>query len=1409
MDIKHKVFIFIVFAYLFPKLLISQQLYKPIIADPLTESWRWTNISELRNKSIRCIAQDKDETMWFGLDNGIMAYNGYDWSKFAIPNTYKDFSIVDLAVGKDGTVYSATTKGVFSLKEGTWSKVFPKESELQISVSSIEVLKDGSVLAGLQEDNTNKGIGGILHIKGAKDFLYISEYTNKYISQFNLGNIQKVVISDKYNIKNNTNNFVMNVVDLNVGKSGKIYAAVSDLYELGKIIVLKKDIGINADLLIDEVHSEKNGLKIRGNVKTAETDDGKLWVVSGAHELGIYELDNGKWATHLLSKNFGGVNNQNDILACSDGTLWVEGNGRIFIMKNNEWKEYKYPEIPKSSASKFFFFEAADKQVWVYGKLDEVFRFDNTFNVWVTYKKLNFKCELPNGTLWYLSEDGRVVVNKYGQWISYTKKDGLIDSPVNIIATSYGEIWAVGSHRNVAATCYFDGEKWHKKLHTELSWGIDYRAAFEAKDGALWFGSSVDIQTDKGHRGGVLCLPNPKDNKENWIHYPKDKSLIISNCYGIGQSKDERLWFGGKPLWVYDNGKWEIYKEDKKLTEYIDNIENDSIGNVWFGSRYFGVFRYDGKNWENYTIENGLPSNNVISIYAESENNIWVSTYAGACHFDGKTWNSDLFTTDLTITGKGGEIRKSQSGFLWFNHSSSNWNRRALTGNNKNLVNESFKTVRYSPDENPPETEITVFPETVEESQYTTVFWNGYDFYELTSANKLQYSWRLNGGEWSNFTKEKYHSFSNLLAGDYKLEVRARDQELNIDSTPAFKTFKVLQPWYKRIQFIVLVLIVLVIIAFLQLRIIKRNRKLILLNTELETQSKRLSEQNKEIENQKDKLTKTIEEVRKLSKSRLRFFTNVSHEFRTPLGLILGPVDELIEAPNSLEKKTKNKYYQLIKRNASRILKLVNQILEIYKVEESTLDYSPEKSDIVKPLKEIVALFEPVAKQKEIHLTFKSSQNEIVFNYDLDKIEKIVFNLLSNAFKNVRPHGKIEVKVSLKELDKTSGKTNVELDISDNGRGIPKDQLEKIFDRFYHNEPNDVEKSEIGMGIGLSYIKELVKIHNGTISVESTQEVLTNFKVSFPVKERIDAEEINHEKKPKNILSDRIYSAVAELERVLVFSNQRNIDNKPLKEDNLDTKIKLLIVEDDNDTRLFLKSSFSKEYNVLEAKNGREGIQIARTKNPDLIISDVMMPEMDGIQFCSILKSDFDTSHIPVILLTAKTLTEDKIKGYQTGADDYIEKPFNSKILNIKVSNIIKSRNLLKQRFQTDIDLKPMEMVISSIDDQFIQKGVIKVEELMTNTKLDAEMLAKELNVSRIQLYRKIKSLTGQTVNQFIKSIRIKHAARLLTKKELTISEIAYESGFSAPNHFSTYFKEHFGCSPTEYQQRFLLDNNK
>jgi signal transduction histidine kinase/DNA-binding response OmpR family regulator len=1386
----------------------AQKPYQPRIDDPITESWRWTYISQLHGKSIRCISQSQDGDMLFGITNGVMKYNGYSWELLSPSDSSMELSITTLCDGEDGTIYVGTTTGLYSIKDREWEKLFPIKAQPEVWVSDLIRLPEGSILASFGDSRNEETISGLLRLKKDASTLYTTQHTYNDELKKEIDSLNWFRIPDKLGLANRNGKIVFNILDLCAAADGNIFAAVSNEHQFGKIVSFNFDQGINGAFRINDLYTEREGLLIRSKVKISEAPDGKLWVASNAHDLGIYLLSDQKWTSFKISDQFGGVNSQNDILTCSDGSVWIEGHGRIFLLKNNKLHQYKYPEIPITTAPRFQFFESEDHAVWVLGKLDEVFRFDNTFETWITYEELNYQGSSRDGRSWFLTADGKIVTSQYGEWMAFDEKDGVIDTPVRIFITSYDEVWVVGSHEQNAATAYLEDQKWIKKLHPKVSWGIDSRSVFESKDGSLWFGCSVDLQLEKGHLGGVLQLKNPQQNKDTWIHHGGSEDLEIRSCYGIGQSEDGRIWFGGKPLWTYDGTKWKIFDDINELQEYVDYIHNDTQGNLWLASRYYGIFKTDGDHWDNYTVEDGLPSNNILSIMLENDSSVWANTHGGLSHFDGYSWTGGGYANDLSMAQGGSSVIGSNSGHLWFNISTNDWKRRGLT-NDQTVPNAyiAFKTVRYFPDENPPETEILPFDTEIEYNSSFTIFWQGHDYFEITNSKDLLFSWRLNGKEWSKFTPNTYHNFSNLKPGSYQLEVRARDLEFNVDLSPSITSFQVDVPWWRRLEVLILALTALTIIGILQYNIFNRNRRLQELNIDLRDKSEELQRQKMETESKKIMLEETLAKLQKLNQSRLKFFTNVSHEFRTPLGLIIGPAEELIETPGRIGNELKSKYYDIILRNAKRILRLVNQILEVYKVEASTLDFHPERGDIVQQIKRIVELFDSLSKNRKVDLIVDASPESITFFYDHDKVEKILFNLLSNAFKSVSEDGYIHVILRIQSIENQESGLETKqaflLEVKDNGKGIPKESLPKIFDRFFHSEHESDSKLHTGAGIGLSYIKDLVKTHKGTISVTSEPLSETIFKVHLPFIQECNQKNTKDSHASQLTFSEDIYSAVSDLSKSLTRETKKlPVPDNEEPSHEIYKELKLLIIDDDLDTRIFLRSCFNDNYQVLEANNGKMGLTITRTEFPDLIISDVMMPIMNGIELCKILKTDFDTSHIPIILLTAKTLTEDKIEGLETGANAYLEKPFNKRVLVTQVQNLIRERENYKKRFQSDVDLDTKELKISSIDENFIQKVINCIEDHMDDSLLNAEQIAKSIGVSRIQLYRKIKALTSQTVNQFIKSVRLKNAAKLLLESDLTISEIAYESGFSAPSHFATYFKEYFGITASEYIEK-------
>ncbi|HKK63100.1 MAG TPA: ATP-binding protein, partial [Bacteroidales bacterium] len=1071
--------------------LFAQVHFQNQLADKITEPWRWTNFEELRGRSLRCMAEGINGIMWFGVEKGIMSYSGYDWNLIPFPDSISGISITTLCEGDDGSIWAGTNRGLYNVKSGIWEKVFPGPGLQQAVVNDIIRLPGGSVLAGISESGNRELISGLLHINQTSVTLYSSTKTNQYFSKQTDQLLNLLTIPEKLTIKNRNGTNVFSISDLCIQRDGDIIIAISNKHGNGKIAVCNFNQGAPGNLLIEDIYTEEDGLLIKSSVKVTESNEGDLWAVSTAYDMGIQHFKKGSWKEIRISDIFGGVESQSSVLACSDGSIWIEGHGRIFRMINQQWSVYQYPDIPITTASRFILHESSDKRIWVLGVLDELYLFDNTYEKWITYENITFQGETSNGNSWYLHKNGKVILNRHGEWFAYSEKDGLMDTPVRIFITSTGVVWVVGSHKESAATAYMKENKWVMMTHPELSWGIDHRGCYESDDGSLWFGCSVDIQPEKGQRGGLIRFHTSKDGEYHWEHLPeleKEEEVNIGNCYGIGSSKDGRIWIGSKPLYTYDGSDWEKFTEIDKLEEYVDYIDTDENGNLWLASRYFGIYRYDGESWENYTMDDGLPSNNIINIYAETNSRIWATTHGGLSLFDGNTWTNISFPGMMTFVNEGGSIIKGNTGHIWFNMSTNDWVRRGLTRERTNPhAYELFKTVRYMPDYTPPETKILSYQTQVNQREDANIFWSGRDFFNETPVDELQYSWRLNDEKWSPFSNKMFHTLNGLKPGNYQLEVRTRDMGLNVDPNPATINFRVLVPWWKHPAFILLALITLGLIAYLQYRVLTNNKKLQLLNQSLETKS--------------DELNNALTKMQKMVHSRLRFFTNVSHEFRTPLGLILGPVEELKETKNQISDSTRNKYYDIIHRNATRILRLINQILEVYKVEENTLEFKPTRGDLIMQISGIIDLFDHLANQHGISLTFNHSQKSIVFEYDHDKIEKIIFNLLSNAFRNVPLNGKIKVST---EINDEGNNSMVLISVADNGRGILPEDYEKIFERFYHNESGSYQQLHAGTGIGLAYIKNLVKAHNGSIGVTSKPGAETKFIVKIPFSEAKD-----------------------------------------------------------------------------------------------------------------------------------------------------------------------------------------------------------------------------------------------------------------------------------------------------------------
>jgi DNA-binding response OmpR family regulator/nitrogen-specific signal transduction histidine kinase len=527
--------------------------------------------------------------------------------------------------------------------------------------------------------------------------------------------------------------------------------------------------------------------------------------------------------------------------------------------------------------------------------------------------------------------------------------------------------------------------------------------------------------------------------------------------------------------------------------------------------------------------------------------------------------------------------------------------------------------------------------------------------------------------------------------------------------------------------------------------------------------------------------------LHELDMMKLRFYTNISHEIRTPLTLILGPLEKMLN--NAIPETEMKGHVEVMHRNASQLHQLINQLLDFRKLETGNLKLNLTCGDMVSFLSGIVGSFDKYAEEKEIELKFNSLKKEITTNFDTDKLGKIMNNLLSNAFKFTGKGGKISVNLALvfdsddnDPVGDASDKRIIEITVKDTGIGIADSNLEKIFTRFF--QVDDGAK-QTGTGIGLALTKELVKLHNGHISVQSKHGKGSKFTVHLPFEETS-----GHE--PALPAGPDIQDNGAAVRR----TEDLTAEIIPLGR-----KI-MLLIDDNPDVRYFIRSHFNSNYQVLEAENGLEGWNIALKTIPDIIISDVMMPDMDGFEFCRKIRKDERTSHIPIVLVTALGSREHEIEGLSHGADDYITKPFDLVILQTKVENILSVRQSLRQKYTSEMLLQPKNIILSSPDERFLQKAIEVVENNISDPELDIERFASEIGVSRMQLYRKLDALTEMTVKEFIRSIRLKRAAQLLVQKKLNVSEVAYAVGFKDLSHFRKCFKQEFSMSASEYVEK-------
>lgn len=699
---------------------------------------------------------------------------------------------------------------------------------------------------------------------------------------------------------------------------------------------------------------------------------------------------------------------------------------------------------------------------------------------------------------------------------------------------------------------------------------------------------------------------------------------------------------------------------------------------------------------------------------------------------------------------------------------------------------------------------------------------------------RTTYSYRLDGydDDWAPFSTETQKDYTNLGPGTYTFRVRAKNVYGDLSKEGIYR-FKVLAPWYETWWAFLGYALFAFYLVFLIIkwrsgklerekqileRIVKERTR------EIEARNIEINEKNLQLESQTALLKEQSIKLQEMDQIKSRFFANISHEFRTPLTLVMGPLEQMIAACRDNEKEKKRKL-TLMLRNTQRLLRLINQLLELSKLDSGKMKLEAAKTDIISFLKGIIDSFRLLAQQNELDLVFRTEEEskaeaeEFTLYLDPRKMEDVMTNLLVNAIKFTPAGGKITVVLqinppiaSVNEDENLFPAGFVEISVNDTGPGIPADQLPYIFDRFYQAE-TAYEIQQKGTGIGLALAKELVELHHGTIEARSREDEGSTFIIRIPLGtehlapgERaelpptlIQTQEPTHDTTANEITARETAVEKKEKEEKQEDTDPMTLINLEAEAGTAETDI-ILVVEDSADMRDYIRGALMPGYTVVEAKDGREGIQKAREIIPDLIISDIMMPEVDGYELCRVLKSDVKTSHIPIILLTAKAAEENIIHGLETGADDYITKPFNTNILIARIKNLIDLRSQLQKNLNREMTMQPVKTSVSTIDREFLHDLHEAIRKNLDDEDFNVEQLCKKLYMGRTTLYRKVLALTGETPTDFIRSYRLKKGAELLKQNVGTVLEVAFAVGFSNSSYFAKCFKEKFHQLPSEYQ---------
>jgi signal transduction histidine kinase/ligand-binding sensor domain-containing protein/DNA-binding response OmpR family regulator len=1336
----------------------------------------------LSDNQVNCIFKDAKGFVWFGTTSGLNRYDGYKFKVFK--HDIKDASSlaenhvmhVNEGPGNKLWIFTHTNLSVYDAATERFSNNIATEAALyHIPTDEItQVKKDRQGTYWFATNNR----GLYAYNASANKTTFYSTSTH---ARLHSNHIQDIVATQPNVLWLIYTDGVIDQLDITSNRIvGRYYSLARANGNKAKKYIMMMDNRHNLWVCSDAAPIGVYRYNVSGNTLThfnkdipehrlnsnvitsvVQTDDDKIWIGSDHGGINVVDPVTDK-VTYILSK-------PDDSKSLSGNSLYLykDNSGIIWAGTFKQGVNYYHSGIMQFPLYKHF---VTDPKSVPFEDIN-TFEEDSSHNLWIG----------TNGSGLFLFNRA---TNTYTRFKHDPKDPNSLASDiiVRLHIDKRNRLW-IGTYFG-GLDCY-DGKTFKHYRHNEKNPGsiTDDRvfSIIEDANNELWVGTFM----------GGLNVFDPKTDSFKHPQYPMQSEYTAV----IFEDRDKNKWIGrdqGIDVIMHSTGKVKHYTAvagniNSLIGKDVNIIAQDKKGLMWIGTKD-GLCILDPKTDKFVNIEEGinLPANNVSNIIEDNDGKMWVSTTNGLATIN-LTRAGDKYRAQINnyneldgLQGRAFNLYaalKLRSGELVFGGIHGfNLFDPGIVNTFKPKANLVFtdlhlfnKIVGVGDKVNGNVVLTKALSETKEIvlQHNQNVFDIEFAACDYFNPDKVTFEYKLEGfdNNWTSVAdNNRKATYTNLDGGDYVFKVRTHNAGgIKDDDTVALK-ITVKPPFFKSPVAYVSYFILLVGSLFYI-----RHRGIVKLKKEF-------AARQAEIEAER-RIAKEREEARRMHEldlMKIKFFTNVSHEFRTPLSLIISPIDHLI---NNNSQPDQQQQLAMIKRNGKRLLNLVNQLLDFRKMEFKELKLCLNKGDIIDFIKDVCHSFSDLAERNRIKLLFDTEVDSFITRFDHDKIERILFNLLSNAFKFTSPGGHISIFACLKQCDKSrDGIQILELKVMDTGIGISKDKQEKIFDRFFQdNLPEGLLNQ--GSGIGLSISREFVRMHNGDISLESEPGNGSCFIIRLPLKTDID-------RNGTELRSDKNGDAV-----------------KPPNTTTLDAAKKptVLLIDDNDDMRFYLKDNLKHTFNIIEAVNGKDGWQKALSMHPDLIVSDVSMPEMNGIDLCHKIRNDNRTAHMPVILLTALIEEENQLAGTASGANDYITKPFNFEILLSKINGLLQMHQTLKKTYQKQLEIKAQNIDVVSEDQKFLKNVLACIEDNITNHNFSVEELSKQMSLSRVSLYKRLLTLTGKTPVDCIRTIRLKRAVQLLEKSQLSIANVAYEVGFNNPTYFSKVFKEEYNMLPSEY----------